>query len=99
MSDTKKDKIINKDLNKLLKKWVHYDEEIKLLEEKLNTIKEKKKIITPILEDEFKNNNINKIMINSNYHLAYKDKEYYTPINRKYISKSLDNLIDVKKKN
>ena len=33
-------------------------------------------------------------MINSNYHLAYKDKEYYTPINRKYISKSLDNLID-----
>ena len=42
MSDTKKDKIINKDVNRLLKKWVHYDEEIKLLEEKLNTIKEKK---------------------------------------------------------
>lgn len=100
MTEVSKDKKLDENMNRLLKKWVHYDESIKKLEKELTIIKEKKKIITPLIENEFKNTNINKININKDYHISLKNKEYYSPINRKYISKSLDNLIDdTEKKN
>tara|TARA_Y100000768_G_scaffold68896_1_gene48336 strand:- start:9977 stop:10348 length:372 start_codon:yes stop_codon:yes gene_type:complete len=94
MTEDSKNKKLDENINKLLKKWVHYDESIKKLENELSRIKEKKKVITPLIENEFKNNNINKIIINKDYNISLKNKEYYSPVNRKYISKSLDNLID-----
>ena len=94
MTEDSKNKKLDENINKLLKKWVHYDESIKKLENELSRIKEKKKVITPLIENEFKNNNINKIIINKDFNKSLKNKEYYSPVNRKYISKSLDNLID-----
>jgi hypothetical protein len=87
-------KNLNKDMNRLLKKWIQYDENIKNLENKLKVLKSKKNKITPVLEEQFQNNQLNKIIINNKFHVAFRNKEYLTPINKKYLSKSLDSLID-----
>ena len=93
-TELNKDKKLDSSMNKLLKKWVHYEEDIKKTEQQLHELKIKKNKITPILEEEFKNKHIHKIMLNSNYYVELKNKEYYTPVNKKFILKSLKKLID-----
>ena len=79
---------------KLLKKWVKLDEEIKNLESKINLLKSKKKIINPILKKHMMDNDIKTININSKYCLHCSEKDYYKPINKSYISKTLEDMID-----
>ena len=93
-TELNKNKKLDSNINKLLKKWVHYEEDIKKTEQQLHELKLKKNKITPILEEEFKNKHIHKIMLNSNYYVELKNKEYYTPVNKKFILKSLKKLID-----
>jgi len=93
-SELKKNKKLDSDMNKLLKKWVHYEENIKNLEQQLDELKKKKSKITPLLEEEFKNKHIYKVMLNSNYYVELKNKQYYTPVNKKFILKSLQKIID-----
>lgn len=93
-TELNKDKKLDSNMNKLLKKWVHYEEDIKKTEQQLYELKLKKNKITPLLEEEFKNKHIHKIMLNSNYYVELKNKEYYTPVNKKFILKSLKKLID-----
>tara|TARA_B100000575_G_C23090500_1_gene628667 strand:- start:459 stop:908 length:450 start_codon:yes stop_codon:yes gene_type:complete len=93
-TELNKNKTLGTDMNKLLKKWVHYEENIKNLEQQIHNLKLKKNKITPLLEEEFKNKHIHKIMVNSNYYVELKNKEYYSPVNRKFILKSLKQIID-----
>ena len=93
-TELNQNKKLDSNINKLLKKWVHYEEDIKKTEQQLHELKLKKNKITPILEEEFKNKHIHKIMLNSNYYVELKNKEYYTPVNKKFILKSLKKLID-----
>ena len=88
------------DTKKLLKKWVKLDEDIKNLENKINLLKSKKKLINPILEKYMIDNDIHKININSNYCLHCSEKNYYKPINKSYITKTLEDMIDdIEKRN
>ena len=78
----------------LLKKCVKIDEEIKYLEKKIKILKEREKKINPILQNYMKNNNIQDINLNENYNLNRIEKDYYKPINKEYILKSLSSIID-----
>jgi len=85
---------MNDDNKKLFKKWVKLDEEINNLENKIKFLKLKKNKINPIIEKYMIDNNIEKININSNYCLYCNEKEYYKPINKKYITKTLNSIIE-----
>lgn len=85
---------MDKNIKKLLHKWVKLDEEIKNLEIKLKLLKLKKKKINPILEDYMNKYNLKKINLNKSHYLNILEKDYYKPINKNYISKTLSEMID-----
>ena len=92
------------DINNKLRKWVKIEEEIKILQKKINKLKSKKSILNPDITNFVKSNN-DKMKINSNYNLVIKNKVNYSSISKKYINDSLikenlsqetvDNIIEI----
>lgn len=87
-----------------LRKWVKIEEEIKILQKKINKLKEKKNVLNPDIT-KLVISNKNKIKINSNYNLTLKNKVNYSSISKKYINDILvkenlnqeivDNIIEI----
>lgn len=92
------------EINNKLRKWVKIDEEIKILQKKINKLKDKKSTLNPDIT-KFVISNKNKIKINSNYNLSLKNKVNYSTISKKYITETLlkeklnqetvDNIVDM----
>ena len=92
------------EINNKLRKWVKIEEEIKILQKKINKLKNKKSMLNPDITNFVKSNN-DKIKINSNYNLVIKNKVNYTSLSKKYINDTLakenlnqetvDNIIDI----
>lgn len=87
---------MNEDFKKLIKKWVKLEQEIKILEYRLAKLNEKKEIINPLLEKYLKDNN--NLKINKKNKLKYKEKDYYNNIDKIYLTKTLNEIIDDKDK-
>lgn len=92
------------ELNNKLRQWVKIDEEIKILQKKINRLKDKKSILNPDITH-FVMSNKNKVKINSKYNLSLKNKVNYSTISKKYITDTLlkekinqdtvDNIVDI----
>jgi hypothetical protein len=77
-----------------LRKWVKLDEEIHILQKKLNKLRKKKGNLTPDIINFMELNNKNNIYINSNYKLQLKSRTQYTAVSKKHINDTLKNKIN-----
>lgn len=82
------------DIKTNFRKWVKLDEEINILQKKLNKLKSKKSEITPDLLKYMEKSNKEKIVINSNFNLLLKQKINYTTISKKYIHDTLGKFLN-----
>ncbi len=85
---------MNHNIKKKLREWVKLDEEIHILQKKLNKIKKRKVYLSPDIIEFMTTNKKDKININSNYKLELKSKIQYTNISKKYINDVLKKVVD-----
>jgi cell division protein FtsL len=76
-----------------IKKWVSFDNEIKLLNDKINSLREKKNELKNNILNYVEHNNFNKVVSITGGKLSFIHSKHYKPLTLSYINECLSKSI------
>lgn len=84
------------DFKSTIRNWVKIDEEINILQKRINKLKKKKMELTPNVVTYMNKSKKEKININSNYNIVIGSRTQYSSITKTYITDTLNKFLDKK---
>lgn len=82
------------DFKSTIRNWVKIDEEINILQKRINKLKKKKMELTPNVVTYMNKSKKEKININSNYNIVIGSRTQYSSITKTYITDTLNKFLD-----
>ena len=82
------------DFKSTIRNWVKLDEEINILQKRINKLKKKKMDLSPNLISFMNKSNKDKININSSYNIVIGSRTQYASITKAYIAETLNKFLE-----